>query len=251
VTLPPGLTIVTLTVSDGHISATDTVDINVVDTTPPGVTIIIPQANTALQDTVTLTADASDITGIDKVYFYVREPGGANGTPIGYEALEGSFNTTSGLWEYVFDTTDLDDGAYIILANAIDLSGNVGWSQVTAFSIQNWAVLELLPSSEKNKAGRTMPIKFSLIIDESVDTDQPFVYNEDLEIRIYKVAGNKNTLLQTSVYGSSSTDYRIDTFSELYITNFKTEKNPANYLVEIWRKDKNIFVGSFTFKTVK
>ncbi len=38
VTLPPGTTIVTLTVDDGQFSATDTVDITVEDTTPPDIT---------------------------------------------------------------------------------------------------------------------------------------------------------------------------------------------------------------------
>ena len=37
----------------------------------------------------------------------------------------------------------------------------------------------------------------------------------------------------------------------MYITNFKTGKTPATYVVKIWRPSKNFLVGSFTFKTVK
>jgi len=250
VILPPGLTTVTLTVSDGQLSDTDTVDINVVDTTPPEVEVIVPQANAALQDGVTLTAEASDISGVTEVYFYIREPDDGNGVAIGYEDLPGTLNITSGKWEYPFDTTLLLDGYYVILAKGIDTCGNEGWSEVVPFSIRNWAVIELLPASESNKAGRTMPVKFSLRIVESVDPAMPFVYNEGLEIRIYDAAEPAN-ILQTSVYGDGARNYRIDSIEELYITNFRTKKQPAQYVVEIWRISKNFLVGSFTFETVK
>jgi hypothetical protein len=226
--------------------------ITVVDTSPPEVTVVIPQAGTALQDGVTLTAASSDTCGdVTEVYFYLREPGGTNGVPIGYEDLPATLNTISGKWEYPFDTTQLQDGYYVILAKAIDTCGNEGWSAVVVqFSIRNWAVIELLPASESNKAGRTMPVKFSLRITESVDPAMPFVYNEGLEIRIYDAADQTN-ILQTSVFGEDSRDYRIDTAGELYITNFQTKRQPAQYVVQIWRTSKNFLVGSFTFETVK
>ena len=93
-----------------------------------------------------------------------------------------------------------------------------------------------------------MPVKFSLRIAKSVDTAMPFVYNEDLEIRIYD-AKAPGTILQSSLFGAGTTDYRIN--GELYITNFKTGKKPTTYVVEIWRPTKNFMVGSFTFQTVK
>jgi len=99
-----------------------------------------------------------------------------------------------------------------------------------------------------------MPVKFSLRIARSVDPAQPFVYNEDLEIRIYRcdnTSCSSKTLMQTSVYGTKSTDYRIDVTAQLYQTNFQTQKIPAQYLVEIWRPSNNFLVGSFSFKTVK
>jgi len=61
----------------------------------------------------------------------------------------------------------------------------------------------------------------------------------------------ENILLQTSTYGDTSKYYRIDIINELYITNFKTEKQPAVYVVEIWRLNENFLIGSFTFETVK
>lgn len=241
--LPLGTTTITLVVNDGTAdSELDTVDITVIDNALPEVKINIPQSGDALQDGVIFTAEATDNCGVARLYFYLREPGDI---PI-YDDLQATF--TSGKWEYDFDTTILPDGNYVLLAKAIDTNENEGWSELVSFSIRNWAVVELLPASKSNKAGRTMPVKFSLRIASSVDPAQPFVRNEELEIRIYN---DTNSLLQTSIYGDHSTDYRIDTSGELYITNFKTEKKPATYRVEIWRMSKNFEVGEFTFETVK
>ncbi|MFH1648471.1 MAG: peptidoglycan DD-metalloendopeptidase family protein [Patescibacteria group bacterium] len=246
-----GLTVVTLTVTDSlRASSSCTGTVTVIDNTPPTATIKNPLNNVALQDGVTLTAEAGDSCGVDGVYFYVREPGGSAGIPIGYENLLASLNSISGFWEYNFNTTLLPDGYYVILAKAIDTYGNEGWSTLVPFSIRNWAVIKLLPASESNKAGRTMPVKFSLRIASSVDPAQPFVYNEDLEIRIYDKS-NPGVILQNSLYGDSAKDYRIDSIGEKYITNFKTGKQPAEYVVEIWRINKNWLVGSFTFETMK
>jgi hypothetical protein len=224
-----------------------------VDTTPPDIQIDVPQEDSAVQDGLTLMATASDLSGVANVYFYIREPNGTQGTPIGYEGLVGSIasgDPTAGEWEYAFDTTELPDGYYVILAKAVDIYDNEGWSDVVSFSIRNWAVLELLPASQNNKGGRTMPVKFSLRIAAGVDPEQPFVYNEELEINVYNAADPGN-ILQTSVYGDTARDYRIDTRGELYITNFKTGKEPAEYVVEIWRISKDFLVGSLIFETVK
>ena len=107
-----------------------------------------------------------------------------------------------------------------------------------------------LPSSGKNKAGRTMPVKFSLRRPERVDPAMLFVYDEDLEIRIYDSV-DPDTILQTSRHGDTARDYRIDTADELYTTNFRTMKEPAEYVVEIWRTDLPFKIGKFTFETVK
>ena len=251
VVLPLGTTIITLVVNDGTVdSDPDTVDITVEDTTPPEVEIIVPQAGAALQDGVTLKAEATDLSDVSQLYFYVREPdGGGSGVPIGHEDLPGTLNAT-GEWMCAFDTTQLPDGYYVVLVKAVDTSGNEGWSDVVPFAVGNWAVVELLPASQSNKAGRTMPVKFSLRIVEVVDPAMPFVYNEALEIMIYD-ATDPGNILQTSTYGDTSRDYRINSEGELYITNFKTTKEPAEYVVEIWRPSKDFLVGSFTFETVK
>jgi len=138
----------------------------------------------------------------------------------------------------------------VLLAKAVDWNGNEGWSEPVPFSITNWAVVQLLPASKTYRAGRTMPIKFSLRLAAIVDPAQPFVYNEELEIKVYKTS-TPGTPMQVSLYGSTSTEYRINTDTELYITNFKTDKKPAKYFVEIWRKSKNFLIDSFTFETTR
>jgi len=225
------------------------VDITVTDTTSPAVAINAPNSGDALQDGITLMAKVIDACEVNEVYFCIREPGETNGI-IGHEDLAATLNESTGAWEYSFDTTQLQDGYYVILTKAVDTNGNEGWSTPVPVSIRNWAVIELLPNTANNKAGRTMPVKFALRIAAAVDSAQPFVYNEKLEIRIYDKS-EPGTILQTSLYGDTSKDYRIDNAGELYITNFKTSKKPAQYVVEIWRMSKNFHVGSFTFETVK
>jgi hypothetical protein len=214
---------------------------------PPQVKVVTPEANVALQDGVTFQAEATGMCGIDKVLFYVRQAGGDAGIPIGFEGLSATFNSSTGYWEYPFDTTVLQDGYYVILASA-GSPGKDGWSAAVPFSIRNWAVITMLPAAPNNKAGRTMPVKFSIRIAASVDPAMPYVYNPCLEIRIYD-AKSPGTILQRSRFGFGSKDYRIS--EKMYITNFKTGTTPATYVVEIWRPLNNFMVGSFTFKTVK
>ena len=251
VVMPMETTVVTLEVSDGALTDTDTVSITVQDTTPPIVTVEFPTANLAVQDGITLKASAWDLSGVDAVYFYIREPDGPAGEVISpeFENLPAVLNSSTGKWEYDFDTLELPDGNYIVLAKGVDTYANEGWSACVPFSIRNWAVITLLPSTPNSKAGRTMPIKFALRVSASVDPAQPFVWNDELTIKIY-VTSNPGVILQTSTFGSGSTDYRIGN-NTLYITNFKTSKVPMHYTVEIWRTSKNFMVGSFTFKTVK
>lgn len=237
-----GETPVTLTVTDEN-GETDscTATVTVVDETAPTVSISQPAANDALLDGVTLLAEASDNCSLDSVRFSIQEP---NGT----EVLSLNAYLESGdTWKADFNSTSLQDGYYILVAIATDESGNEGLSAVVPISIRNWAVIEHLPSTPDSKAGRTMPVKFSLRIAESVDPQQPFVRSEELEISI--TSENGGDVYQSSEYGDSSTDYRIN--GELYITNFKTSKVPQAYQVQIWRTSNSFLVGSFTFATTK
>jgi predicted acyl esterase len=117
--------------------------------------------------------------------------------------------------------------------------------------VPKWEVTGLLPTAKDSKAGRTVPVKFSLTVAESSDPNQPFVYDEDLEIVIY-AKDNPGDILQTSTFGDTSRDYRIDAKKELYITNFVTLGTPKTYVVEVYRyRAAGLLIGSFEFSTVK
>jgi hypothetical protein len=214
------------------------------DSEPPSIDVQAPSNGTAAQDGLTLNVLASDPNNVAWVKFSIRQSDGTAIDPA-YEEMPAS-HANGDSWTLFFDTLKLDDGYYLFLTNASDSLGNEA-SKTVDFSIQNWACVELLPASQNNKAGRTMPIKFSLRVTEAVDPAKPFVYNEELTVLVRrKVTGE---VLQTSTYGDTSTDYRIDPLSELYITNFKTLKTPLTYVVEIYRKD--MLLDSFEFNTIK
>jgi len=219
-----------------------------VDDTSPLITIETPFLWEALQDGVTFSSVVTDSCDVNWVKYAIREPGGLQGTLIDpiYESLVAS-SASDDKWQLLFDTTQLDDGYYVLFVNASDNLGNIGYTTVN-FSIRNWAVLENLPNTPNSKAGRTMPVKFSLRVVAAVDPAEPFVRNEELTIKIY-VKGYPGTILQTSTYGINSTDYRISSEEEQYIANFKTLALPTNYVVDIWRD--TLLIGSFEFATVK
>ena len=231
----------------GNVETSNTATV-ILDNTEPLVAILNPPSGWALQDGVTFVISAIDAgSGVSSVNFSIHEVNGGEGTPVGFEDLPASYNATTGEWTIFFDTLQLPDGYYVVLVKAKDNLGNTG-STIVPYSIRNWAVIELLPASKPNKAGRTMPVKFSLRVAASVDPNQPFVYNEELTIQIYDINDPSN-ILQTSTFGDTARDYRISTVDELYITNFQTLKTPKTYVVEIYRKQ--MLIGNFEFTTVK
>jgi hypothetical protein len=204
--------------------------------------ITTPTSGGAVQDIFTLQATA---TGAQSVAFFVREPGGSTGIPVGQDNLSASFDSASGTWKYTLTTTELPDGYYTVFATARNAVGNELASDTIPFTIRNWATLKLLPATSMTNAGRTILIKFSVRVASSVDPLQPFVHNKGLELRIYK----DSLLFQSSHYGVSPTDYRINDSGQYYFTNVKTDKKPATYAVKIMRKEFEI--GGFAFMTVK
>jgi uncharacterized repeat protein (TIGR01451 family) len=228
----------------GNVEPTNTQNITL-DNTAPLLTIETPQVNDALQDGVTFKVSAWDLSAVASITFSIQCPQGNTISPE-FQSMPATLGAY-GKWSLYFDTRKLPDGFYLFEANGTDVLGN--WGTITVqFSIRNWATIQMLPSTPNSKAGRTMPIKFSIRVKASVDPAQPFIYNEELTIKIYKIASPSNLLLQTSTFGSDSTNYRIDT-GTLYITNFKTQSTPATYLVNIYRK--GMLIGSFQFSAVK
>jgi 2',3'-cyclic-nucleotide 2'-phosphodiesterase (5'-nucleotidase family) len=222
------------------------------DNDSPVITVITPQPDLAYQDGVTFQAQVADQSVVSEVLFYVREPDGGYGIPIGLEGLPATLGL--GIWQNSFNTLLLPDGDYVFLAEATDIYGNQGWSNVIPFSIRNM-VFQLLPSTTENKAGRTLPIKFSLRVPITTDPSQPFINNTNLQIKVYKCTNaycTTKSLKQTFTYGPGAANYRINVADELYIANYKTASTPSWYLVEIWRPNGGYHkIGSFTFNTSK
>jgi hypothetical protein len=229
----------------GNVEGTNT-QVVILDNNAPLLTVETPAENDALQDGVTFKVSAWDLSSVASVTFSIQCPQGNVISPE-FQSMPATLGSDC-KWSLYFETRQLQDGFYLFVANGTDVLGNWGTTTVP-FSIRNWATIELLPSSESNKAGRTMPVKFSIRVKASVDPAQPFIYNQELVIKIYKKASPSNILLQTSTFGTASTDYRINSDSEKYITNFKTLSTPATYVVQIYRK--GMLIGSFEFKTVK
>lgn len=211
-----------------------------VDITPPSISLETPLEGQALQDIITFKITATDFSEVTWVTVTITD---FEGNQVAVSAI----STSNDEWELAFDTTELPDGYYQINVEASDEFGNIGsLPEPILVSIRNWAVLELLPETERHRAGRTMPVKFSLRVAEIVDPAMPFVRNEELRILIYD-SEEPGVILQESFYGDTSKDYRTDS-TTLYITNFRTSKIPKTYVVEVWR-GYNMLIDSFEFST--
>jgi len=206
---------------------------------PPTIIIQNPTDGLTVQDGVTISALVTDDYDVDNIVFRIREPDGGWGSVISSEYELIIPVNIGDVWDHTLDTRLLPDGEYLFVVEATDIHGNLAREKVD-FSVRNWALLELLPSSSYYKAGRTMPVKFSIIIDDGSPT---FVWNEELTILILK----DDVLMQTSTYGLTAIDYRIDSEDEHYITNFKTPKVPGEFTVEVWRGEH--LIDEFTFST--
>ena len=112
--LPPGMTNITLTVSDGEFNSTDTVGITIGDTTPPNVDAgedMIVEAGAPDGAEVMLHGEATDDVDMDLYYVWSEEE-----TVLGTEANL---------------TITLSLGSHILTLNATDDSGNMGTDNVT------------------------------------------------------------------------------------------------------------------------
>jgi len=191
----------------------------------------------------------------DYVVQIVGRPEAGTGSTFGLQLMR----QTSGGSQIIFSYTNvpitsqgtatvaISDGIKPILEVDVDGDGSIDLNLLPdSLAVE---VIPQLPPSKRNNPGRTVPVKFSARKPERVDPAMPFVHDEDLEIRIYDSA-QPGIVLQASTYGDTSTNYRIDDMDELYITNFKTKKEAAEYTVEIWRPNVPFMVGIFSFQTI-
>ncbi len=102
---------------------------------------VVGSFNSAISGVVTFTARTDSDYAVNEVYFYLREPNSGNGVPIGYENMPADFNDTSGEWQYTFDTRQVSNGNYVILARSVDVSDETAWSDIVPVSINNKTVV--------------------------------------------------------------------------------------------------------------
>lgn len=220
----------------------------VLDNAGPSLRIQLEE-DTALQDRVTITTSAFDLgSGMGSVTYTISRVSRGGITPVeGFRDLLAELTDKENLiFSRKLDLSPLDNGVYLITAKGMDVLGNMAELSLR-YSLCNFDITTLVPLSQTSKAGRTVPVKFTLKAGSLTDPDQPFVYNEALTIDI-RVKG-AHTPSQVSTFGTASTDYRISVPEEIYIVNFRTDKNPKTYLVTVYRGTRTI--GSFTFSTTK
>src|SRR5690606_11929474 len=92
------------------------------DTTNPTVNITSPSNNAAVSGVVTISANASDNVGVEKVEFSV------NGS------LKLTDNTSP--YSYSLDTKSMNNGSHTVSARAFDAAGNSATTTIT-INVQN------------------------------------------------------------------------------------------------------------------
>jgi poly(hydroxyalkanoate) depolymerase family esterase len=93
------------------------------DTTAPTVNLSAPANGATLAGSVDLTATASDAIGVTKVEFF------ANGSLLGVDL--------AAPYSYTWNTLDVANGSYALMAKAFDAAGNAGSDADTTVSVQN------------------------------------------------------------------------------------------------------------------
>lgn len=94
------------------------------DITPPTVAIASPTPGATVSGTATLTATASDDTGVSSVWFTV------DGTTVGAEVPASPF-------QQAWDSTGVSNGSHTLQAMARDAAGNVGTSSSVTVTVNN------------------------------------------------------------------------------------------------------------------
>ena len=93
-----------------------TVSGGIADTTPPTANLTFPTNNATVRGSVTLSASASDDSGVTRVEFFVDSISIGTGTPSGQ----------AGPWTLSWNTTGVTDGAHAMMVKAYDAAGNIG-----------------------------------------------------------------------------------------------------------------------------
>lgn len=127
---------------------------------PPSVSITSPANGEVVSGTISLSTLASDDDGVTQVEFY------ANGISIGL----GAYDTISGLWQLDWDTALVEDGIYLLTAQATDTADNTSLSPSVSVSVNNNVVdpTNQAPASSFTYSAAGLTVQFT---DTSTDSD--------------------------------------------------------------------------------
>ncbi len=155
------------------------------DATPPTVSLTAPASGATVSGTSTLTATASDASGIQSVKFAV------DGTVVNTD--------TSSPYSYAWSSSSVANGTHSLTAIATDNANNTTTSTAVSVTVNNAATCSANPSVPTNLAvSGTTPNSVSL----SWSASTP---GANCTLQGYKVYRN-GTLVQTVTSGTSFTD---------------------------------------------
>jgi len=128
--MPAGSTAVSVgfSLSSVGFQQADNMSLNDSDQTSPAVTITSPADNARVRGTLTLTADASDASGVGHVQFLV------NGVAV--------CTTSVAPYSCTYDTTIAPDSVIAVTAKAVDTAGNEGLSAAHSYTVSNSVPLD-------------------------------------------------------------------------------------------------------------
>lgn len=121
---------ISFTASDGLLTSIAASVTLMIDTTPPSIAIPSPSNGATVSYAVSVTANASDDVGVERVVFL----------------MDGATRATATLapYSYFWDCTDSSNGPHILSARAYDNAGNSTLSALVNVTVANGAASELL-----------------------------------------------------------------------------------------------------------
>lgn len=138
-TASEGTHTITATSTDGTSTATDSIAVTVDNDADPVVTLLTPIEGAKLTGSVTVTADASDTGGVQRVDFYLDG------------VLVVSDTTATDGWTWTWDTVGDAEGAHLLTATVVDSAAQQR-SDSRSVTVDNVTVASVTPSSGDQNA---------------------------------------------------------------------------------------------------
>jgi chitodextrinase len=180
------------------------------DTTPPTVSLTSPSNGALVTGTISVTATATDNTGVSKVEFLL------NGNVV--------HSDTTSPYSYTWNTTNVGDGNHTLRARAFDAAGNTAQTSNATVTVKNQPDPDTeAPSSPANLAASNVTHN-SLKLDWTASTDNTGVTG-------YRVYRNGNWLATATTNSYTDQTVQPTTAYSYYVVAFDAAGNlsgPSN-----------------------